>query len=52
MIYNNLELLKPENKQLLFKDISGITGRVILKVRIRRIDSKKKIAMLDISYRN
>lgn len=52
MIYDNLELLKPDKKKELFKDISGITGRIILRVRIQRIDAKKKVAVLNVSFKN
>lgn len=52
IIYKNLDLLKPNMKQKLLKDVSAITGKDILSIRIRRIDYKKKIALLDLSYKD
>jgi hypothetical protein len=52
IIYENIELLKPDKEQKLLKDISTLTGKEIQKVRIRRIDYKKKVALLDISYKD
>ncbi|HKK42304.1 MAG TPA: DUF4956 domain-containing protein [Bacteroidales bacterium] len=49
--YENLELLKPDKKQKLIKDIEAITGRNILRVKIRRVDYKRKSALLEISCR-
>jgi hypothetical protein len=51
IIYENLDLLKPERKQKLLKDISLLTGKEILSVKIRRIDYKKKEALLDIYFK-
>jgi hypothetical protein len=51
IIYENIDLLKPDREQKLLKDISTLTGKEIQKVRIRRIDYKKKVALLDISYK-
>jgi len=47
--YENLEFLRPEKKQKLIKDIESITGREIIRVKIRRVDYKKKTALLEIS---
>jgi hypothetical protein len=52
IIYENLELLRPEKKQKLLRDVSSITGKEILKIKIRRIDYKNKVALLDISYKD
>jgi hypothetical protein len=52
IIYENLELLKPEKNQKLLKDISARTGKVILRIKIRRIDYKRKVALLDIFYKD
>jgi hypothetical protein len=51
IIYENLEMLKPANKQDLLKDISEKTGREITKIKIREINYKKKFANLDIFYK-
>jgi hypothetical protein len=52
IIYENLELLIPEKNQKLLKDISLRTGKEILRIKIRRIDYKRKVALLDIYYKN
>jgi hypothetical protein len=52
IIYEDLELLKTGKTQKILKEISDLTGKNILKYRIRRVDYKKKIAILDISYRD
>jgi len=48
IVYEKLELLKPDKKQKLLKDVTELTGKSVLKIRIRRIDYKKKTAVLDI----
>jgi len=52
VIYQNLELLKEGKKQKLLKDISDMTGRDILKVKIRRVNFKDSTALLDIYYKD
>jgi hypothetical protein len=47
--YENLELLKPEKRQKLLKDVSAITGKEVMKISIRRVNYKKKEARLNIS---
>ncbi len=51
IIYDNMELLKPDNNLKLIKDLSDRTGKDILKVKIRRINFKKKNAELDIFFK-
>lgn len=50
--YYDLELLKTGRKQKILKEISDMTGKNIVKFKIRRVDYKKKVAILDISYRD
>jgi hypothetical protein len=50
--FENLELLRPENRTKLLEEITSRTGRNILKAKIRKIDYKKKIAELDIFFRD
>lgn len=50
IVYNNLEFLKPDNKQKLLKDISERTGKDIKKLKIRRIDYKREVATLEIFF--
>jgi len=51
IVYDNLELVKPDKKHRLLKDISTRTGKEILRVKIRKINFKRKIAILDIYYK-
>jgi hypothetical protein len=50
VIYENLSLLQPENRESLLQDLSVKTGRNILKTRIREINFKRGIARLEIFY--
>jgi hypothetical protein len=52
IIYDDLELLKSAKKQKILREISTLTGKNIMKVKIRRIDYKNKVALLDISYKD
>jgi hypothetical protein len=52
IVYRNLEMLKSNKKQRLLKDISDLTGREILKVKIRRVDYRSETALLDIFYKD
>jgi len=51
IIYNKLELLKPGNKEKLMQDVSLRTGKEISRIKIRRINYKRKRALLDIYYK-
>ncbi|HEX2968119.1 MAG TPA: DUF4956 domain-containing protein [Bacteroidales bacterium] len=50
IIYENIELLKPERKEDLLADLSLISGRKICKVRIDELDYKKKSAKITVYY--
>jgi hypothetical protein len=52
IIYEDLELLKSGKKLKILKEISDLTGKEVLKVKIRRVDYKRKVAYLDISYKD
>ena len=52
IVYEKLGLLKPDKKEKLLEDVSLLTGKAVLKVKIRRIDYKRKTALLDIYYRD
>lgn len=52
IIYEDLELLKTGKKQRILKEISLLTGKDILRVKIRRINYRNKVALLEISYRD
>ena len=49
-MYDNLELLKPQNRQELIANVAEITGYDVKKVRIRRVNYKERVAVLDIYY--
>jgi hypothetical protein len=51
IVYRNLELLRTNKKQRLLKDISELTGKEIIKVKIRRVDYRSETALLDIFYK-
>ena len=51
IIYENLGLLNPEKSEKLLKDVSVRTGKEVLRIKIRRIDYKRKVALLDIHYK-
>jgi len=50
IIYDNLEMLKPQNKEELLKNVAEITGLNIIKISIREVNYKEKVAVLDIYY--
>lgn len=52
IVYENLELLRPDKNKLLLKDISALTGKDVFKVKIRRINYKRKAALLDIYFKD
>jgi len=51
IVYRNIELLKTSKKQRLMKDISDLTGKDVLKIKIRRVDYRSETALLDIYYK-
>jgi hypothetical protein len=51
IVYDKLELLKPENQNKLYRDVSSRTGRTIIKISVQKIDYKKDIADLDIFFK-
>jgi hypothetical protein len=51
IVYRNLEMLRSNKKQRLLKDISELTGKDVIKVKVRRVDYRSEIALLDIFYK-
>jgi hypothetical protein len=49
--YENMELLKPDKKQKLLKDVSEITGKDIMRCKILNVNYKKNRALLQIFYK-
>jgi len=52
IIYEDLELLKTDKRQKILREISDLTGKDILRYKIREVDYKDKVAKLDITYRD
>lgn len=52
IVYDDLELLKTGKKQKILKEISELTGKDIQKIKIQKVDYKRKVAILDISYKD
>jgi hypothetical protein len=50
IVYDNMEMLKPQNKEELIKNVAEITGLDVKKVKIKKVDYKNKVAILDIYY--
>ena len=50
IVYDNLEMLKPHNKEELIKNVTEITGLDVKKVKIKKVDYINKVAILDIFY--
>lgn len=50
IVYENLEMLKPQNKKELLRDVSEMTGLEVKKVKIRRVNYRERTALLDIYY--
>lgn len=51
IVYENINLLRPENQDSLIQDISARTGQEILKTKVRDINFKRGIAKLDIYFK-
>lgn len=51
IVYDRLDLLKPEFHHKLLKDVSSRSGREILRISIQRIDYKRQVAELDIYFK-
>ena len=44
-------MLRSNKKQRLLKDLSDLTGKEVVKVKIRRVDYRSETALLDIFYK-
>jgi hypothetical protein len=51
VIYDNMDLLKPDKMEKLLKDVSARTGKDIIRINIRRINYKRGIARLNVFYK-
>ena len=52
IVYRNIDLLRTNKKQRLMKDISELTGKEVIKVKVRRVDYRSQTALLDIFYKD
>ncbi len=52
IIYENIDLLKPDKREELLSELSLIAGRKIIRFKIEEIDIKKKLAELTIFFRD
>jgi len=52
IVFEDLEMLKTAKRQKILKEISTLTGKEVLRVKIRKIDYRKKVALLDVSYKD
>jgi hypothetical protein len=50
IVWNNLEMLKPGKREVLIRNVNEITGLDVKKIKIKKVDYTKKIAILDIFY--
>jgi hypothetical protein len=50
--YENIELLMPDKKQKLLRDLTEITGKEIMRFKILNVNYSKKIASLEIFFRD
>jgi len=52
IVYEKIDLLKASKKPELLNDLSDLTGRKVLRAKIEKIDFKKKVARLDITFKD
>jgi uncharacterized membrane protein YcaP (DUF421 family) len=50
VVYDNIELIKPENKDKLIEDLNKRTGLTITRTRLEKIDFLRDVAFLHIFY--
>jgi hypothetical protein len=51
IMYRNLELLRSNKKQRLLKDLSELTGKEIIRYKVKQVDYRSEFALLDIYYK-
>ncbi|HUX95988.1 MAG TPA: DUF4956 domain-containing protein [Bacteroidales bacterium] len=50
--YENLDLLKPEKEQKLYRELTSLTGKNVFKVKVHRVDYKRGVALIEIFYKS
>jgi hypothetical protein len=51
IVYRNLEMLRSNKKQKLLKDLSELTGKEVIRVKVRRVDYRSEIALLEVFFK-
>ena len=51
IIYDNLEMLKPDKKIKLLKDLSDRMGKEISKIEVQKINYRKGVARINVHYK-
>lgn len=52
IIYENIDLLKPDKKEALLADLTELTGKKIIRVKVDEVDYKKKTSEIVVYYRD
>lgn len=52
IVYENIDLLKPERKEELLADLSQLTGKKVVRVKVEEVDYKKKSSEIVVYYRD
>lgn len=52
IIYENIDLLKPERKEELLADLTQLTGKKITRVKVDEVDYKKKTSEIVVYFRD
>jgi hypothetical protein len=50
--YENIELLRPDKEQKLYREISNMTGKEVFRVKIHRVDYKRGTAVIEAFYKS
>ncbi|MBI5009470.1 MAG: DUF4956 domain-containing protein [Bacteroidia bacterium] len=50
--FEDIELLKPDREQKLYKEISTMTGKDVSRVKIHRVDYKRGNAVIEVFYKS
>lgn len=52
IVYENIDMLRPEKKAELLNELSALTGKKIVRVKVEEIDYKKKSAEIVVYFRD
>jgi hypothetical protein len=51
IVYRNIELLRSSKKQKILKDLTELTGKEIIRFKVKRVDYISQTALIDIDYK-